>query len=35
MYKWLKSLQFPDEYVLNIVRLMSLQEYKLYGIKNH
>jgi hypothetical protein len=32
--KWLKSLQFPDGYASNIVKLMNLGECKLYGMKS-
>jgi len=35
VYQWLKSVCFPDEYTLNISRLVNLEGCKLYGIKNH
>jgi hypothetical protein len=35
VYQWLKSLRFPDGHALDILRLVNLEEYKLYGMKSH
>jgi len=35
VYKWLKSLCFPKAHVLNISRLVNMEECKLYGMKSH
>jgi hypothetical protein len=35
VYQWLKSLCFPDGHVSDILRLVNLEEYKLYGMKSH
>ena len=35
VYKWLKSLRFPDGYTSNISRLVNIEDYKLYGMKSH
>jgi len=35
VYKWLKSLRFPDGHALNISRLVNMEECRLYGIKSH
>ena len=35
VYKWLKSLRFPDGHALNISRLVNMKECRLYGIKSH
>ena len=35
VYKWLKSLRFPDGHALNISRLVDMEEYRLYGMKSH
>jgi hypothetical protein len=35
VYKWLKSLCFPDGHASNISRLVNTEECKLYGIKSH
>jgi len=35
VYKWLKSLRFLDGHVLNISRLVNMEECRLYGIKSH
>ena len=35
VYKWLKSLCFPDGHASNISRLVNLEECKLYEIKSH
>jgi hypothetical protein len=35
VYKWLKSLCFPDGHALNISRLVITEECRLYGMKSH
>jgi hypothetical protein len=35
VYKWLKSLCFPNGHALNISRLVNTEECILYGMKNH
>jgi hypothetical protein len=35
VYKWLKSLCFPDGHASNISRLVSMEESRLYGMKSH
>jgi hypothetical protein len=35
VYKWLKSMCFPDGHALNISRLVNTEECKLYGMKSH
>jgi len=35
VYKWLKSLRFPNGHALNISRLVNMEECRLYGIKSH
>ena len=35
VYKWLKSLCFPDGHALNISRLVNMEECRLYGMKSH
>jgi hypothetical protein len=35
VYKWLKSLRFPDGHASNISRLFNTEECKLYGMKSH
>jgi len=35
VYKWLKSLRFPDGHVSNILRLVNTEECRLYGMKSH
>ena len=35
VYKWLKSLHFPDGYASNISRLVNTEECKLFGMKSH
>jgi len=35
VYKWLKSLRFPDGHASNISRLVNMEEYRLYGMKSH
>jgi hypothetical protein len=35
VYKWLKSLRFPDGYASNISRLVNIEECRLYGMKSH
>jgi hypothetical protein len=35
VYKWLKSLCFPDVHVLNISRLVNIEDCRLYGMKSH
>jgi len=34
VYKWLKSLRFPDGHALNISRLVNMKECRLYGMKS-
>jgi len=34
VYKWLKSLCFPDGHALNISRLVNTEECRLYGMKS-
>jgi hypothetical protein len=34
VYKWLKSLHFPDGHALNISRLVNMKECRLYGMKS-
>jgi len=35
VYKWLKSLRFPDGHASNISRLVNMEECRLCGIKSH
>jgi hypothetical protein len=35
VYKWLKSLCFPDGHASNISRLVNMEECRLYGMKSH
>jgi len=35
VYKWLKSLCFPDGHGSNISRLVNMEECRLYGMKSH
>jgi hypothetical protein len=35
VYKWLKSLSFPDGHASNISRLVNTEECRLYGMKSH
>jgi hypothetical protein len=35
VYKWLKSLRFPDGHASNISRLVNMKECRLYGMKSH
>ena len=35
VYKWLKSLCFPDGHVSNIPRLVNIEDCRLYGMKSH
>jgi len=35
VYKWLKSLHFPDGHASNISRLVNMEECRLYGKKSH
>jgi hypothetical protein len=35
VYKWLKSLRFPDRHASNISRLVYTEECRLYGMKSH
>ena len=35
VYKWLKSLRFPDGHASNISRLVNREDYRLYGMKSH
>ena len=35
VYKWLKSLCFPDGHTSNISRLVNTEECRLYGMKSH
>jgi hypothetical protein len=35
VYKWLKSLRFPDGHASNISSLVNTEECRLYGIKSH
>jgi hypothetical protein len=35
VYKWLKSLHFPDGHAWNISRLVNMEECRLYGMKSH
>jgi hypothetical protein len=35
VYKWLKSLRFPNGHVSNISRLVNMEECILYGMKSH
>jgi hypothetical protein len=35
VYKWLKSLCFPDGHASNISRLVNMEECILYGMKSH
>ena len=35
VYKWLKSLHFPDGHASNISRLVNTKECRLYGMKSH
>jgi len=35
IYKWLKSLRFPDGHASNISRLVNMEECRLYRMKSH
>jgi hypothetical protein len=35
VYKWLKSLRFPNGHASNISRLVNTEECRLYGMKSH
>jgi hypothetical protein len=35
VYKWLKSMRFPDGHALNISRLVNTKECRLLGMKSH
>jgi hypothetical protein len=35
VYQWLKSMCFPDEYALNISRLVNLEDDRFYRKKSH
>ncbi|XP_052303645.1 uncharacterized protein LOC127904392 [Populus trichocarpa] len=35
VYKWLKSLRFPDGHASNISRLVNIDDCRLYGMKSH
>jgi len=35
VYKWLKSMHFPDGHASNISRLVNIEECRLYGMKSH
>jgi hypothetical protein len=35
VYKWLKSLSFPDGHASNISRLVNIEDCRLYGMKSH
>jgi hypothetical protein len=35
VYKWLKSLRFPNGHASNILRLVNTEECRLYGMKSH
>ena len=35
VYKWLKSLRFPDRHASNILRLVNTEECRLFGMKSH
>lgn len=35
VYKWLKTLRVPDGYALNILRLVNLEDFKLYRMNSH
>jgi hypothetical protein len=35
VYKWLKSLRFPDGHTSNISRLVNIEDCRLYGMKSH
>ena len=35
VYKWLKSMCFPDGHASNISRLVITEECRLYGMKSH
>ena len=35
VYKWLKSLRFPDGHASNISRLVNMEECRLNGMKSH
>ena len=35
VYKWLKSLRFPDGHASNIIRLVNMEECRLYEMKSH
>jgi len=35
VYKWLKSLCFPDGHASNISRLVNMEECRLYRMKSH
>jgi len=35
VYRWLKSLRFPDEHASNISRLVNMEECRLFGMKSY
>jgi hypothetical protein len=35
VYKWLKSLRFPNGHASNISRLVNMEECRLYGMRSH
>ena len=35
VYKWLKSLRFPDGHASNILRLVNIEDCRLYGMKSY
>jgi len=35
VYKWLKSLHFPNGHASNISRLVNIEDYRLYRMKSH
>jgi hypothetical protein len=35
VYKWLKSMRFLDGHASNILRLVNMEECRLYGMKSH
>jgi hypothetical protein len=35
VYRWLKSLRFPDGHASNISRLVNMEECRLFGMKSH
>jgi len=35
VYKWLKSLRFPDGHASNLSRLVNIEDCRLYEMKSH